>query len=821
MPYFKSETGAKGKVFKLALKNLKQFKTVAIIIAIAISIAVLFCVFAFEGTVGNYLLAIEKAETGDSDLVITPRSDSASITSVAPLKGLDGVEYAVGAVVLYGSYGDNYLSLYGFDGSDIQTLNLLDVVYGSVSDLVSKSENVAVSEDMANNLSLKIGDKITVSVFNRSKDFYVSAICKNNGYFAFDSPYKVIGLARGGISSLIGSSFGNVYNKIYVKAKSGTGVAELIDTIKSMPEYENMNVVQSVDTTLIAQQTRSYSASIIISGVAVVLLVAGAIAVLFLLTTEQKRALISKLTTIGASRKQIFRLFFAETAVLALGGFALGLCLSPLLLYILLSVTIGATNVYFVNAGLLIGAAFAVAVFAVFVGLIPYFIALRKSAKENLVQTAKSGRLQIVAAAISAALCVLCSVLTFTLPQATARGVFGILNVVFVALAACLVSPYMVKGLGKACSFSKNPSVAVAGEALSKHKSVSRSSRLITLGVVVSVLLTMAWSVSKSVFSGFKDQYTSLVFVSNVSSETDDDFNEIASFDGVMSAHKALWFEAGMTVGKENKTVNVIGVDDVLDIIDFRYITAKSEIEKKLSENTNYCFIDEAYQILYSLDVGDKVTVQYESKTATFTVGGILRQELFGGAYLVVSRQVLSDAFSLPSYDSVVAVSDSADSLARQMQQAFSSKNLFVLTALETFSWETDSFDKIFDLIGVLAIVFILATVGALLINVYIARSSRRIERSRLLLMGMEKNTLLLSEFFEHFIVAAVAFVLTVALSALHVASLIHALLLFDLYFEFYYVFWVVAVTSLAMLVFYIFVPFIFAFKKRYKIELK
>ena len=106
-------------------------------------------------------------------------------------------------------------------------------------------------------------------------------------------------------------------------------------------------------------------------------------------------------------------------------------------------------------------------------------------------------------------------------------------------------------------------------------------------------------------------------------------------------------------------------------------------------------------------------------------------------------------------------------------------------------------------------------------INVYIARSSRRIERSRLLLMGMEKNTLLLSEFFEHFIVAAVAFVLTVALSALHVASLIHALLLFDLYFEFYYVFWVVAVTSLAMLVFYLFVPFIFAFKKRYKIELK
>lgn len=237
---------------------------------------------------------------------------------------------------------------------------------------------------MAKNLSLKIGDKITVSVFNRSKDFYVTAICKNNGYFASDSPYKVVGLARGGISSLIGSSLGNVYNKIYVKAKSGVSVSGLIDTIKNIAEYENMNVVQSIDMTLISQQTRSYSASIIISGVAVVLLVAGAIAVLFLLTTEQKRVLISKLTAIGASKKQLLGLFLTETGTLALGGLALGLCLSPLLLYILLEVTLGAANIFFVDAGLLIGAAVAVSAFTVVIGLVPYFIALKNQLRKIL-----------------------------------------------------------------------------------------------------------------------------------------------------------------------------------------------------------------------------------------------------------------------------------------------------------------------------------------------------------------------------------------------------------------------------------------------------
>ncbi|MGN1096548.1 MAG: hypothetical protein ACI4QU_01790, partial [Christensenellales bacterium] len=87
------------------------------------------------------------------------------------------------------------------------------------------------------------------------------------------------------------------------------------------------------------------------------------------------------------------------------------------------------------------------------------------------------------------------------------------------------------------------------------------------------------------------------------------------------------------------------------------------------------------------------------------------------------------------------------------------------------------------------------------------------------LLLGTVKKDLLLSEWLEYFVVALVSFVVAMAFSALHIASLIYALLLFDLYFEFYYVVWVAFTVSGLMCVLYALLPFIFCFKKGYGVK--
>ena len=804
-------------MFNLALKNLKDKigKTIGMIVAIMISIVVLFCIFSFNGAVNDYLVKTDSADSGISDITITPKSDGAKISSTAELENVEGISFAVGTLNFYGEAKGEYLSIVGMDSDDFLKLNKFDILEGSIEDLQGSRENIAISVAMAKNANVKLGDELEISVFNRSNKFYVAAICENTGYFASDSPYKVLGHNAGGMARLIGVSVGGICNRIYVKAESGYSVDKLIKNIKAVETYSNMTVKQSLDLEYVAQQSESYSATVIIGGVAVAVLLVGALVVLQTLSAEEKRVLISKLTTVGATKKQLVSLFALENGFVALVGLILGLCLAPLGLYLLLKLTISSA-VFGVNALYLILSGILVFAISFGAGFIPYFMARKKSSRENLVlQKNQKNVATVISAAVSALLVVLNLLVMALTPMPTVRGVFGLLNVAMIAICACLIAPLILKGISKGLSRSKNPDVYVAAKGL-ENKSTRRGARLLTLGVTVGVLLTLAWTVTKAVFSNFKDDYADLIFVTNVSS-TATDFDDISAVKGVEKASKALWLKGDAEFKGLKKSVNVIAVDDVFDIIDFRFITDKKTCSEKLNEG--YCLIDYAYSVLHGLNVGDSVKLKYEDKTATFTVGGIVRQELFGGAYLVVGRQTLSSALNTSCFDTIVVSAKNADAVAKKMQTEFSSKNLFVLTALKTFSWESESFDKIFNLIGYLSIMFLLAMMASVIVNVFIARGTKKNERSQLMLLGMQKKDMLLSEWLEHTIVAAVAFVIAVAFSALHILSLIYALLLFELYFEFYYVAWVTFTVSGVVCLIYSLLPFILCFSRGYKIK--
>lgn len=807
-------------MFKLALKNLKDkiFKTIGMIFAVAVSIVVLFCVFSFNGAVEKYLTAVETADCGVADITITPKSDSAKISSATEVKALGGVEYAVGTLNLYGESEGEYFNLIGLDKNEFEILHTLDVIYGSKTELLSNAENVAISEKTANSMNLKLGDEIVISVFGRSNKFYVSAICKETGYFAQDNPAKIVGHNAGGIARLIGVSIGGIYNKIFVKAERGTSVENLIDDIKQIEAYEKMTVKASIDYDYINQQSKSYGATVVIGGIAISVLIVGAIIILYMLSSEEKRILISKLTAIGATKKQLIGLFMAENGFVSLIGFIVGLCLAPLGLFVLLKATIS-DAVFFVNAGWLILSGVLVLLISFAAGFLPYFIARRKSSRENLILEKGKGVSETVVTCVLAVAVLVLSLIMFLAKSPTVRGVSGILNVVAIALFGCYVAPQGIRLFGKLFKKSKNPSVYVAGHNLSL-KRTARGTKLLALGVTVGILLTLSYTVTKAVFSDFKNDYSDLIFITNISSDTEDDYNRVAGFDGVERVSKALWLKGEAEIDGGKKSVNVIGVDDVFEIIDFRFHTDKSVCESRLNDTTeNYCLIDYAYSVLYGLKEGDTVFIDYEDKTASFKIGGIVRQELFGGAYIVVGRKNLANAMGLGGFDTLVAKAGNAEKIAKEMQSDFSVNNLFVLTALETFSWESESFDNIFDLIGSIAILFILAISVSIVVNVIIARGTAKTERSQLLLLGTQKKDLLLAEWLEYFTVALVAFIISMALSVLHIASLIYALLLFDLYFEFYYVAWVAFTVSGVMCCLYAMLPFILCFPKGYGIK--
>ena len=115
----------------LALKSLKAkpLRTVASVLAVAVAVAMFFCMFSFESAVYRYVFEVETADFGDSDIMITAKSGGDRIALVQPLYDVEGVESVTPTVSVYAltAFGDEedeeYLRLRGFDEGGIAGLD--------------------------------------------------------------------------------------------------------------------------------------------------------------------------------------------------------------------------------------------------------------------------------------------------------------------------------------------------------------------------------------------------------------------------------------------------------------------------------------------------------------------------------------------------------------------------------------------------------------------------------------------------------------------------------------------------------------------------
>ncbi|MDE6059876.1 MAG: hypothetical protein K2G31_00155, partial [Clostridia bacterium] len=340
---------------------------------------------------------------------------------------------------------------------------------------------------------------------------------------------------------------------------------------------------------------------------------------------------------------------------------------------------------------------------------------------------------------------------------------------------------------------------------------------MLGVGMTVSMMLFMAWSMTTSIFSDYTSDFKDLVFVTNIQSGVDTaQFEEV---DGVKYATKMVWKQGDLKGGGFDKTMNILGSKSSLNLVDFEYITPREEIEKLLDSDTPYVFVDVALEELYGVKVGDTLTLALDGESRQVIVGGILKHRLFSGNYIVMSDERISELFGI-AVDTVVVVADGNTAGAVDALRAkFSNNNYYVVDVLTAYKWDMQSTSAVFDLIGTLAVVVTVFIFAATVAATLIGRSAANKHRTALLNAGMSKRALLTSELIEHSIVAAVAFVLAFAVSVLLTACLIHALRLFGMYFEFMYNAWIVAVVGLAMGIAYAILPIAFNFKKGYTIK--
>lgn len=809
-------------IFGLALKSLraKPLKTFASVAAIAVAVAMLFCTFSFESAVYDYVYEVETADHGESDIIISTKSGGDRLALVQPLKELDGVEEVIPTLSVYAlcerpDAPDEYVRLRGFEDGDVGALGGLELVSGSLDSLASHPDDVVISLNAAEHFGLGLGDMFTVSGMTAGggkANFFVAAIAANTGVFAADSPFTVLGTAGGGIASLISPGGRAVYNEVYVRAEAGTDAAELAERISEMPEYKGLTVSECVDLNYIATRASNLAAPVTIAGVAVALLCFVGLVLVFTSGIADRRSYAARLALVGATKKRIFALFAIESAVMAAGGAVIGSALAVGALALLLHIVLASAASFSVNAALLFAAAAAGAGVAFVASLYPLVKVFSSTARENLTDAAGNGRGGAIAAGVIAAV----SVVTLCVENcvAGAKGALSAVDLALVMALAGAAAPLLLRAVAAALSKTSRAPVMVAGFAAAREKRAQRSSRILAVGMTVSMLLFTVWSLTTSVYSGFTAEFEQMILVTNVSSDVDP--AEFTAVEGVDGAYRMVWKQADLNCGGVERSVNILGSASALGLADFDYVSGRDETRAALAEGQ--AVLDFSMHELYGIDVGDPVTLVIDGESTEFEVGALVRHSLFNGAYVILSEDALAERAGLAP-DTVVVVADGdVSDTAELVRSKFADRNYYAVPALEAYSWDTRSLENVFDLVAALAFMLTALVFAVALANVAVGRAYSERTRSTLLCAGLSRKGLLASEILEHALSAGSALIFALPASALGALCLINALRMFGLYFGFMYDAAAAVAAGIVLAVVYTLVPVIFGFERRYGI---
>lgn len=800
---------------KLALKNIsaKPWRAVATIFVVAVAVALIFSMVSFSDAVYDYLFAVETAGAGRSDVTLATNSVSDRIMGVSGLKDLEGVEAVVPTLNLYALYNGDYVSLRGFDGGDYETLSAIDVIEGDLTALDQNVDNVVIGENMAKDCGIKVGDLLEIESGSKTINFYVVAIAKDTGYFLGATPYLVIGNVKG-VSRLIYGEYA-VYNEIYLIAEDGADVGAIINRVLSMPAYANLTVGESKDVEYIHNQTNSMSAPVVIAGIGVLALALAFVVLISLTSLGERKKYVSKLTVVGATKGQIALIFLYETLILAFVGAVVGSILAGGVFALLLKVTLSSVVAFRISTLKLFVSAVIGFVTAVASVLIPIAISMRSTVRANENEKKKG----IVWRALP--LAVLLTAVVSVIVEFTAkggRGSLSLVNVVLVLVALVVNVPFVLRGVARLLSKVKNPVVQLSSKTVARERRHTRV-QILTAGMTVAMLLFMSWGLTTDIFTGYLVEFEDKVLVTNVPSTiaSSPNLEGIMDVDGVENAVPMVWRQGKMPEVGKGKTVNIIGSEKALDLIDFAFVTDEAELRQALLTSGNIV-IDKAYQVLYGLNVGDKVDLEIEGKTATLTVAGITRHKLFNGNYVIASLDTFMDAYGIGA-DTVLVVAEDSALMAEKIRSKFAERNYYSADALTVYQWDAESLGNVFDLVGTLALVMAILVYMVLVASSIASRPNGEKGRTAMLSAGISRRTLLFTECFEYGLTALTSFVTSFAVSVLMTASLIGALRLFGLYFEFMYDASTVAIVGVALALGYALIPLIAGFKKKYTLR--
>lgn len=325
-------------IIELATKELKSSKkmVIAMIIGIVVVTILINSITTLALSYQEYLVNLSRSkENWEARIENVPYKDIEVIEKYENIKELSLIKDVGISEESYSEWFTDLLHIKEYDENALKNLNI-KLKKGS---LPQNTNEIIVNEDM----TFEIGDTVNATINDKKYTYKVVGLIENTDFDEFET--TTLTKENGAITLLNGDNINE--NDLITISIISNDISKIYNTVNQIKAdiNSNLNVIYNeelLEYACVAENGSEFETTIlIVVGLLIAIIAVSSIALIYTISNisiSEKKKYIGSLSSVGASRKQIFCIYLVEGLIITVIAIPIGLLLSFGIDYLLINI---------------------------------------------------------------------------------------------------------------------------------------------------------------------------------------------------------------------------------------------------------------------------------------------------------------------------------------------------------------------------------------------------------------------------------------------------------------------------------------------------
>lgn len=619
------------------------------------------------------------------------------------------------------------------------------------------TNQVIVTSSLQEQFQLSLNDTLTIYVGETQRDYTIVSIEEDGGLFAgstiFLNKEESVSLFLSALIPDLGDLnpifFTNLFNRVYFEVSQTSTPNQLMQTIKAIPEYANLDFKIAINTASINQQINRITALFSVVIVFIFFAVFLVMQTTFLMLFEDRRKAHAVVDILGGRKGYTNSVLFIEILIFFLVAFGSSIVITNQIInaglaYMNTTFTYHVQAVHVLIAGLII--------FAVFTTTFVYY-QLKTQQTSTVLQSKERAADQMppLWQALIALMVLVCSYIGVSFIQESYQA---IIQTILIVLMLFLIIYIALIGVIRIMKMSQKwIRHYLQLKILFTKKSFYRFVSVILVCSLSLYLLVLTDTYMLTKMKRIEEEQTIDFAIRNLITRFDATLQEIKTLDQVKSANAALMHQSAQLIEVQYTFQYVVSVEPLAIGNYYQFPMDPMTVLQLQNATVPTIILPQRFNVQHGMQVGDIIhlalTPLYQNEP--FVIGGFFESQT---SMVAFTNMMFVESYSHIALNTILVVANGdSRALKEELIDRFSQHLIYIIDYEEIIHrWNEDTV-QITEFISFIIIVIIACFLFSIFNHLSLLFEQMRHSYARMAVIGYSKRTLTRSIILEHSVV--------------------------------------------------------------------